>query len=343
MQRPLYTTPLVLLVLAILLAWGDTPATSNDEVPARVLSDAAKRFLLRVETPPGNPFGLRRNPFGRRSRQTLNDAGEIVALDLRGVAIEPSDTQTIAEFKRLRVLNLANTNVSDADLEPLTSLPRLEKLSLTGTKTTDAGAVHIAQMKSLTNIDLCNTAITHKALSRLAALPVLQHLDLARTRLTDESAESFKGLTSLTSIKLSETKVGDSVLKTLAMLPLLRGVTLDETAVTEAGLEHLAQLERLRWMASDELTIREFVDRVSQEADHDPSMMTCFGVTLPRSGDLSTRSIVQHPVTPKDKDHLRTRWRAEWDWKSDLKGRGLYAEIAIQQRTVIVTSAGILD
>ncbi|MCA8994973.1 MAG: hypothetical protein KDA88_23555 [Planctomycetaceae bacterium] len=343
MQRPLYTTPLVLLVLAILLAWGDTPATSNDEVPARVLSDAAKRFLLRVETPPGNPFGPRRNPFGRRSRQTLNDAGEIVALDLRGVALESGDTQTIAEFKRLRVLDIANTNVSDADLEPLTSLPRLERLSLTDTKITDAGAVHIAQMKSLTHLDLCDTAITDKAFSQLAALPVLQHLDLARTKLTDESAESFKALTSLTSIKLTETGVGDSVLRALATLPLLRCITLGDTAATKDGIDQLGQLERMQWMASDELTAREFVNRISQESHDDAAMMTCFGLNLPRTGDFSTRSVVRRPATRKDDELQRMRWRAEWDWKINGKDQGLYAEIAIQQRTVIVTSAGILD
>ncbi|MEZ5943017.1 MAG: leucine-rich repeat domain-containing protein [Planctomycetaceae bacterium] len=299
-------------------------------------SEALQEFLLRVETEPGNPFA-------RRSRQKLNDAGEIVELNLRGVTFDPGNTRIVAELKRLRVLNLSNTNVSDADLKPLNSLPRLEKLSLTGTKITDAGAMHIAQMKSLTHLDLCDTAITDKAFSQLAALPVLQHLDLARTKLTDESAESFKELTSLTSIKLTETRVGDSVLRNLATLPLLRCVTLGDTAATAKGIDQLGRLERMQWMASDELTAREFVNRISQEAHEDADMMTCFGLNLPRTGDFSTRSVVQHPNTPRDDDLQRTRWRAEWDWKVNGKDQGLYAEIAIQQRTVIVTSAGILD
>ncbi|MCA9029573.1 MAG: leucine-rich repeat domain-containing protein, partial [Planctomycetaceae bacterium] len=205
------------------------------------------------------------------------------------------------------------------------------------------GAVHIAQMKSLTHLDLCDTAITDKAFSQLAALPVLQHLDLARTKLTDESAESFKALTSLTSIKLTETGVGDSVLRALATLPLLRCITLGDTAATKDGIDQLGQLERMQWMASDELTAREFVNRISQESHDDAAMMTCFGLNLPRTGDFSTRSVVRRPATRKDDELQRMRWRAEWDWKINGKDQGLYAEIAIQQRTVIVTSAGILD
>ena len=96
-------------------------------------------------------------------------------------------------------------------------------------------------------------------------------------------------------------------------------------------------------MASDKLVAQELAERMSAGDAAGVEAMLSIGVDLPHAGKFKTRSVSAIPVTAKDTERQRKRFRIEWDWKHNGKDEGLFAEIAVRQASVRVIEAGLLE
>lgn len=329
---------IVTMLCVLLNRWASGAPPGEGE------SDAATQFLIRINT--GDNGVVR-----RAGRETTDEEGQVVGLNLTACPLQPGDAQIISQFKQLRSLILSRTSISDDDVAAVSQLPKLGRLDLSDTRISNAALVHVSQLKLLTELSLSSTSISNNAIPELARLPLLQHLNLSRTKLTDASAETLATLNGLVSIKLSETPIGDPVLESLGQLPLLRTATFGGTKVTEAGLARFAELERFQWMETDETVVREFAQRMEAGDTIAVENMLGFGLRMPSEGTFRIKAVEKQPATSKD-ESLKvsrwqvdkvSRWRVEWDWKAKQEDIGLFVQILIQQRTVTVTEAGILE
>jgi hypothetical protein len=210
-----------------------------------------------------------------------------------------------------------------------------------GREISDAGIAALATDVAA-SLELGETGISMLGW-RYRKLTALRELDLARTKITDAGLKSLAALTKLEGLKLAETSISDAGLAALAKLPALRGVTLDETQVTAAGLNELAKRPGFGWMATDKLVAQELADRMTAGDAAGVEAMLSIGVDLPHAGTFKTRSVTAHPVTARDTEEQRTRFRIEWDWTNNGKKEGLFAEIAVRQGTASVIEAGVLE
>jgi beta-lactamase regulating signal transducer with metallopeptidase domain len=293
-------------------------------------------FLQRVKQTQRGPFGG--NPIAR------NERGEIVGLGLAEFELHPGDAAIIGQLPELSRLSLQRSNVTDEDLQQLKGLKKLTALNLWDTKIGDAGVAALAELSTLQNLQLGDTGITDDGLKSIARLTALRELDLARTKITDAGLKSLAPLgPKLIGLKLAETSITDAGLAALDKLPGLRGVTLDETNVTTVGLERLAMRAFLNYMATEKLVAQELADRMTAGDAAGVEGMLSIGVDLPQSGTFKTRSLTAHPVTARDAERQRRRFRIEWDWKNDGRDEGLFAEVSIRQGSVRVMETGVLE
>ncbi|MBS0203622.1 MAG: hypothetical protein JSS49_12025 [Planctomycetes bacterium] len=306
----------------------------NAPVEATELT-ATEEFLERVRQTQRGPFGG--NPIQK------DQNGKILSLGLAEFQLKPGDAKTIAAMHELMSLDLRRSNVSDADLKELSGLTKLQRLNLWDAKITDAGIGHVTGMKSLKSLELGGTGLTDLGLIEVAKLSELVYLDLARTKIMDAGLEPLGGLNRLAGLKLSETSISDAGLVMLEKFASLNGVTLDETRVTAAGIARFAEHDPFQWMATDDGVANELARRQSAgdtEGCHD---MLSIGLDLPHQGKFKTRSVTAHPVTEKDTERQRRRYRVEWDWENHGKPEGLFAELFIRQGTARVYEAGLLE
>lgn len=294
-----------------------------------------QEFLQRVQNEQKSVF--RSLPF------KVNDEGQVVDLSMHEFQLRPGDAVTISRMTRLTRLTLQGSNVSDDDLRHLARLTNLEELNLWHTGVGDAGVTSISGMTTLKSLQLGDTRITDAAVRELSKLTELRQLALARTKITDDGLKSLVGLKHLIGLKLSETQISDAGLKTLEALPALRGVTLDETAVTADGIAQFAKREGFEWMTTDEGVANEVARRQTAGKAGDVESMLGIGLELPVEGKFAMRSVTALPVTAKDTEGSRHRFRVEWDWVNNNKPEGLFAELAIRQRTARVIEAGVLQ
>jgi serine/threonine protein kinase len=328
-------------------AKGDRAAVDSDEQldsskgtdrsknNGRSVDAVNQEFLQRVQNEQKNVFPSL--PF------KVNAEGQVVELSMYEFQLQPGDALTISRMTMLTRLNLQGSNISDDDLRHLSRLTNLEELNLWHTRIGNAGVAAIVGMTSLKSLQLGDTKITDSALPDLGKLTELRQLALARTKITDEGLKSLVTLKHLVGLKLSETRITDEGLKTLDDFLALRGVTLDETAVTFDGILQFAKREGFDWMTSDEGVANELARR--QRAGHpgDVESMLGIGLELPHGGKFAIRSVSAHPLTAKDTERGRRRFRVEWDWNHDNHAEGLFAELAIRQGTARVIEAGVLE
>ena len=189
---------------------------------------------------------------------------------------------------------------------------------------------------------LGETRLTDESLALLAKLTNLRHLDLARCPITDAGLKFLKDLKQLECLKLAECKITDAGIDELIHLPHLRSMTLDETQVTPEGLARLAQLDHLHWMSSDDQVANELARRVSAGDTKGAEGMLSIGLEIPTEGKFKTRSVSAIPLTDRDKELQRQRYRIEWDWNNG-RPEVLFAEVSIRQRSVKVIESGVID
>lgn len=312
----------------------ETSANTNQPTEA-IVTTATEEFLKRVQQTQRGPFGG--NPIQK------DPNGQIISLGLGEFKLKPGDAKTIASMLHLVSLDLRRSNVSDADLQELSGLKKLQRLNMWDAKITDAGIAHVTRMKSLKSLELGGTGLTDLGLPEVAKLSELVYLDLARTKITDAGLGSLEGLNRLLGLKLSETSISDAGLVILEKFASLKGVTLDETKVTAAGIARFAEHDPFQWMATDDGVANELARRQSAGDTVGCNAMLSIGLDLPHTGKFKTRSVTTHPVTEKDTERQRRRYRVEWDWENRGKPEGLFAELFIRQGTARVYEAGLLE
>ncbi|MFO0868908.1 MAG: M56 family metallopeptidase [Pirellulales bacterium] len=313
-----------------------TPAAdraSGAEVPSDTAAPDVDAFLARVQATRRGIFGG--GPVGRDA------AGRVVALGLSEFQLQPGDARLIGQLTHLVRLHLQRSNVGDADLREWRALRQLRELNLWDTKITDAGVAELASLTTLESLRLGGTGITDASLTQLAKLTGLRELDLTRTRVTDAGLPALTPLRQLVALKLADTAISDAGLPVLRQWKTLRGVTLDETGVTVAGLTELSSA--LTWMQSDLHVAEELAARQSAGDALGVRSLLSVGVDLPTAGQFRTRSLTAQPLTARDTELQRTRYRLVWDWKHEGRDEGLFAEIAVLQRSVRIQEAGLLE
>ena len=283
----------------------------------------------------------RRSPFGRL-RHRMNDAGEFVALTFREYSLQHGDLAAVGSLPYLESLSLAYTKATDADVAELKPLRRLVNLNLWKTDITTSSAAVLSELTTLHTLRLGETRLTDESLALLAKLTNLRHLDLARCPITDAGLKFLKDLKQLECLKLAECKITDAGIDELIHLPHLRSMTLDETQVTPEGLARLAQLDHLHWMSSDDQVANELARRVSAGDTKGAEGMLSIGLEIPTEGKFKTRSVSAIPLTDRDKELQRQRYRIEWDWNNG-RPEVLFAEVSIRQRSVKVIESGVID
>ncbi|HEX5105694.1 MAG TPA: hypothetical protein VFV87_17865, partial [Pirellulaceae bacterium] len=323
--------------IAVKVAAVPKPDNGAAAAPAEPGAKPTKldEFLQRVRQAQRGPFGG--NPV------TMSQNGQIVGLGLAEFELRPGDAAIVGQLPELSRLSLQRSNVTDEDLQQFKALKKLTTLNLWDTKISDAGIAAMSELTSLERLQLGGTDVTDAGLDSVARLKSLQELDLARTKITDAGLKKLAPLWKLQGLKLAETSVSDAGLAALDRLPALRGITLDETSVTATGLERLAMRAPLNYMGSDKLVAQELAERVSKGDVAGVEAMLSIGVDLPHAGKFKTRSVTAHPVTARDAEEQRKRFRIEWDWSNNGKDEGLFAEIAVRQGTASVIEAGVLE
>ena len=301
-------------------------------------SEAIQEFLQRLEKgSAGRPFA------GSRIAKDKDGDGQIIGLSLTDFPLRAGDARTIGQMKKLARLNLRGSNISDEDLRQLGSLTNLQHLDLWDTKISDAGMDGVVKMSHLKSLSLGDTKITDASLPRIAKLAELRQLVLARTRITDAGLKSLVGHKQLAALNLSETEIGDAGLKTVTEMPALRGVALDGSKVTAEGVVRFSMHDGFDWMATEAGVANELARRVSAADTLGAEAILSIGLELPHDGKFMTRFIRALPVTDKDTERKRRRFRVEWVWERDKKTEGLFAELAIQQGTARIIEMGITE
>ena len=86
---------------------------------------------------------------------TLDDAKEVVAMNLRDAELTPKDIELLPGFTRLTKLEFLGSYVTDASLDSIAKVTSLKDLVLENTEITNDG---LARLKPLQNLRLINCA-----------------------------------------------------------------------------------------------------------------------------------------------------------------------------------------
>jgi internalin A len=151
-----------------------------------------------------------------------DQAGNVVAVDLRGSWIYDSQMIELARMPRLELLDLSHTRISDEGMLYLKTAPAITDLSLYYTEQiTDLGINAIKDWKHLKRLNLRGTRISDGALEIISHLSQLEALDIANTQITDNGLDSLMTLINLKELSIGRRLESNNEIELLRLLPTL--------------------------------------------------------------------------------------------------------------------------
>jgi Leucine-rich repeat (LRR) protein len=200
------------------------------------------------------------NKLGGRVER--DQAGNVVAVNLRGSWINDMEMIGLARLNHLERLDLSHTRITDEGMLYLKSAPRIADLNLYYAElVTDQGLSAIKGWKYLKRLNVRGTRISDGTLEMVSRLTGLQALDIANTQITDNGLEHLITLVNLRELALGRGRLSDSAAEVVRMLPTLiyldlsgaRPVPPDTPrarsaggAIPESTLRAIAELKDLR-------------------------------------------------------------------------------------------------
>ena len=155
-------------------------------------------------------------------RVERDNAGRIVAVNLRGTWINDVEMIELARLPDLERLDLSHTRISDEGLLNLKPAPKIRELKLFYSEwITDHGMTAIKEWKQLKRLDMRGTRISDGTLEIVGKLTGLESLDIANTEVTDVGLENLITLVNLKELALGRGRLSNSGLVALRMLPTL--------------------------------------------------------------------------------------------------------------------------
>ncbi|MBL8229165.1 MAG: hypothetical protein JNL98_11835 [Bryobacterales bacterium] len=209
-------------------------------------------------------------------RVERDDAGRIVAVNLRASWVSDGDLLALAKMPGLLRLDLSRTRISDKGLtylkqaaslrevnlayaerigDPahavLTEWKNLTRLSLRGTVVADETAAAAARLPALESLDLADSIVGDPGIEALAMAPKLRHLQIGNVRMSEVGYQSLRQFTSLRELDLSggrhrgNNSLSDKSIQAIASLQQLRVLKLGHIRVSEKGFQALSKLSNL--------------------------------------------------------------------------------------------------
>src|SRR5688572_22475674 len=151
---------------------------------------------------------------------TRDNAGKIVAVDLRSSWVTDSDIVELARLPDLKRLDLSLTRVSDHGLRMLRTAPGIVELNLYYAElVTDEGLSAVKGWKHLKRLNLRGTKITDKTLEMLATVPTVESLDIGFAEITDVGLDHLAVLPNLRELTIGGNKLTDDGVQLLRQVP----------------------------------------------------------------------------------------------------------------------------
>jgi Leucine-rich repeat (LRR) protein len=186
-----------------------------------------------------------------------DNAGKIVAVDLRASWVADTDIAELARIPDLTRLDLSLTRISDQGLRNLRAAPKIAELNLYYAELiTDDGMSAVRGWKHLKRLNLRGTKITDKTLEMLATVPTLESLDIGFAEITDVGLDHLSVLPNLRELTIGGNKLTDLGVQMLRQLPQLTYLDLGgsqrtdsglwSVTITDGGMESVATLSNLK-------------------------------------------------------------------------------------------------
>jgi len=151
-----------------------------------------------------------------------DQAGNVVAVDLRGSWIYDSQMIELARMPRMELLDLSHTRISDEGMLYLKAAPAITDFNLYYTEQiTDLGMNAIRDWKHLKRLNLRGTRVSDGALEVISHLTQLEALDIANTQITDNGLDSLMTLVNLKELSVGRRPESDNEIEVLRLLPTL--------------------------------------------------------------------------------------------------------------------------
>src|SRR6266403_3377121 len=151
-----------------------------------------------------------------------DNAGRIVAVNLRGSWINDVEMIELARLPDLERLDLSHTRITDEGMLNLKPAPKIKELSLFYSEwITDQGMTAIKGWKRLTRLNVRGTRVSDGTLEIVSHMPGLEALDIAHTEVTDVGLDYLTALVNLKELSIGQGRVSNFGLVTLRMLPTL--------------------------------------------------------------------------------------------------------------------------
>ncbi len=190
------------------------------------------------------------------ARYSVNAAGEITGVDLRGVWVTDHDLQKLSQWPKLERIDLACTKVTDLGLEHLAGLKHVKVLDLYYAEyVTDLGIAHLKPWKELEHLNVRGTKVTSSVFEHISKMTKLKFLDVSHSRVNDDLFENLAGLEHLEHLSFGGNKMSGACLPLLKLLPALHELSVSgqqrtdsglwSVAVTDFNIGQIAQLDRL--------------------------------------------------------------------------------------------------
>jgi Leucine-rich repeat (LRR) protein len=191
-----------------------------------------------------------------------DNAGRIIAVDLRSSWATDSDMARLAQLPNLERLDLSLTRITDHGLQQLKPAPGIVELNLYYTEQiTDEGMAAVRGWKKLKSINLRGTKITDTTLEHLANIPTLESIDIGFAQVTDVGLDRLSPLSSLKTLVVGGNKLTDVGLGALRQFPALTSLSLGGSqrtdsnlwtiSLTESGLDSILTLTELKELRLD--------------------------------------------------------------------------------------------
>lgn len=195
-----------------------------------------------------------------------DDAGRIIAVDLRSSWATDSDMARLAELPNLERLDLSLTRITDHGLQRLKPAPGIVELNLYYTEQiTDEGMSAVRGWKKLKSINLRGTKITDTTLEHLATVTTLESIDIGFAQVTDVGLDRLSPLSSLKTLVVGGNKLTDVGLGALRQFPALESLSLGGSqrtdsnlwtiSLTESGVDTITTLGELRELRLDGMPV----------------------------------------------------------------------------------------
>lgn len=156
-----------------------------------------------------------------------DQAGNIVAVDLRGAWVYDSQLMELARMPKLEQLDLSHTRISDEGMLYLKPAPRITDLNLYyAEQITDQGLNAIKNWKYLKQLNVRGTRISDGTLEIVSHLTQLEALDIANTQITDNGLDYLMTLVNLKELSLGRRRESDNEVELLRLLPTLTHLNL---------------------------------------------------------------------------------------------------------------------